>query len=223
METNKFIPYRPQPLTSIEMKHRAESFFQLMNARRSVRHFSDQGVPRHFIEQAIRTASTAPSGAHRQPWQFVAISCLKTKQDIRIAAEKEERDFYEGDRVPAAWRDAVRPMGTNWEKPYLETAPWIVVVFEQVHSHDEQGQAQKNYYVKESVGIACGLFIAAIHNMGLVTLTHTPSPMRFLSKVLRRPGHERPFALFPIGYPAADAVVPELRRKSLVEVAVWRE
>jgi nitroreductase len=205
------------------MESRARAFLELMDQRRSVRHFSADPVPRKLIETAIRTASTAPSGAHRQPWKFVAVSDPEVKREIRIAAEAEERISYEGGRMPAEWIEALAPFGTNWSKPYLETAPWLVVVFEQTHGVAEDGVTPtKNYYVKESVGIACGMFIAAIHNLGLSTLTHTPSPMAFLSKILGRPPNERPFMLFPVGYPAEDAMVPDIRRKGIEEVAVWR-
>jgi nitroreductase len=200
---------------------RAHDFYELMNGRRSVRHFSPEPVPRELIELAILTAASAPSGAHRQPWKFVAVSDPDIKREIRIAAESEERISYEGGRMPPEWLEAVAPLGTDWHKPYLEIVPWIVVVFEETHGVSAEGRAIKNYYVKESVGIACGLFVAALHNMGLATLTHTPSPMGFLSRILHRPENEKPYVLFPIGYPAADAQVPELRRKPIEELAVW--
>lgn len=203
------------------MHARAEAFFELMDRRRSVRDFSDRPVSRSLIEHAIRTASSAPSGAHRQPWKFVAVSEPAMKREIRIAAEEEERASYEGGRMPPEWLEALAPLGTDWHKSYLETVPWIVVLFEEIHGVEEDGAVRKNYYVKESVGLAGGLFIAAIHNMGLVTLTHTPAPMAFLSRLLQRPDNERPFVLFPIGHPADDAHVPDLKRKSLDEVAVW--
>ncbi len=216
----RFIPYHPGRRPLAEMAARAAEFEALMAGRRSVRSFSAEPVPRVLIERAIRTAASAPSGAHRQPWRFVAVSEPATKRRIRVAAEAEERESYDG-RMPEAWLAALRPLGTDWRKPYLETVPWIVVVFEERHGVDESGATVKNYYVKESVGVACGLFIAALHNMGLATLTHTPSPMGFLSRILGRPEHEKPYILFPIGFPAADAEVPDLRRKRLDEVAVW--
>ena len=216
-----FIPLAWHELSAEESASRALSFFQEMDKRRSVRDFSDRQVPREWIEFAIRAASTAPSGAHRQPWRFVAVSDADIKRRIRVAAEEEERESYEGGRMPPEWREALAPLGTDWQKPFLEVVPWIVVLFEEVHAVDADSSIKKNYYVRESVGIAAGLFIAAIHHMGLVTLTHTPSPMKFLSDILGRPKNERPFVLFPIGYPAEGAMVPDLRRKSLEEVAVW--
>ena len=215
------IPHRASQYAPEEMLARAESFFAEMNSRRSVREFSSEPVPRKLIELAIATASTAPSGAHRQPWKFVAIDDAGLKSRIRVAAEKEEYESYEGGRMPDEWREAVAPFRTTWQKPFLETAPWLVVVFEESYRIDEQRERSKNYYVKESVGIACGLFITALHHMGLATLTHTPSPMHFLNDLCGRPDNERPYILFPIGYPAADAQVPDLHRKSLDEVAVW--
>lgn len=217
-----FVPYQFDRLADDEMRARAESFYARMDRRRSIREFSNDPVPRYLIETAIRTASTAPSGAHRQPWTFVVVGDAATKTRIRLAAEEEERENYEGGRLPPEWRDALAPLGTTSDKPYLETAPWIVVLFEQRYSLDAAGETRKNYYVKESVGIAAGLFVAALHNMGLATLTHTPSPMAFLSRILERPENERPFVLFPIGYPAADCVVPDLQRKPLSEVMVVR-
>jgi nitroreductase len=191
-----------------------------MDRRRSIRMFSDAAVPREAIETAVRIASTAPSGAHRQPWTFVLVGDRGVKHQIRVAAEEEERTNYEGGRLPEEWREALEPLGTGWEKPYLETVPWIVVLFEQRYGIAEGGSHLKHYYVKESVGIAAGFFIAALHQMGLFTLTHTPSPMAFLSKLLHRPENERPFALFPVGYPSPECVVPDLSRKRLDEVLV---
>ena len=192
-----------------------------MDRRRSVRFFSEDPVPKAAIELAIKTASTAPSGAHRQPWTFVVVSDAEIKTQIRIAAEDEERKSYEGGRMPPDWIEALAPLGTDWHKPYLETVPYIVVLFEQITGFDDQGNPQKNYYVRESCGLAAGLFIAALHHMGLSTLTHTPSPMGFLSTILGRPKNERPFILFPVGYPADDAMVPNIHRKPLERVSVW--
>lgn len=219
-DAHPFIPYAPERISEREALERASSFRELMGERRSVRHFSDEAVPRALIEEAILTASSAPSGAHQQPWTFVAISSQEIKHKIRLAAEEEEKISY-GGRMSEEWRKAIEPMGTDWKKPFLETVPWIVVVFAQQYGL-VGGEKRKHYYVKESVGIACGLFIAALQKMGLSTLSHTPSPMGFLSELLERPENERPYILFPIGYPK-DAVVPDLRRKSLDEVCLWRE
>ena len=202
------------------MDARASAFYSEMDGRRSVRAFSSDPVPQRLIEQAILAASTAPSGAHQQPWTFVAVSDPETRRRIRFAAEAEERRSYEN-RMSMEWLDAVAPLGTDWQKPYLETAPWLVVLFEQIHGTFPDGTHKKHYYARESVGIAAGMFIAAVHHMGLATLTHTPSPMGFLTTILERPRSERPFVLFPVGYPAADATVPDLVRKPLSEVAVF--
>lgn len=218
--TFPFVPYRPLRRPPEDMVGRAEAFFELMDARRSVRSFSSEAVPRDLIEMAIATASTAPSGAHRQPWRFVLVGDAETKSEIRRAAEAEEQENYEGGRLPPDWIEALGPLGTDWHKPFLEEAPWLVVMFEERYGIAPDGSRRHNYYVKESVGIACGLFIAAIHNMGLATLTHTPSPMRFLTSLLGRPDNERPFVLFPVGYPAPDCQVPDLERKALDEVLV---
>jgi nitroreductase len=215
------VPYDFERLSVEEMSQRAASLFENLNTRRSVRNFSPEPVPRHLIETAIRTASTAPSGAHRQPWTFVVVGDAATKGRIRQAAEYEEHQNYEGGRLPAEWREALAPLGTDSDKSYIETAPWIVVLFEQRYTLTSDGETLKNYYVKESVGIAAGLFIAALHIAGLATLTHTPSPMAFLSRILERPENERPFVLFPVGFPADDCRVPDLQRKALDEVAVF--
>jgi nitroreductase len=221
MPEPRFIPYRPARGPEGEMLGRARQFFVSMDQRRSVRQFAADPVPRELIELAIATASTAPSGAHRQPWRFVVVGDPQTKRRIRLAAEAEERQFYQGGRAPGEWLQALAPLGTNWEKPFLEIAPWLVVVFAEMHGVNADGSQRQNYYVKKSVGIACGFFIAAIHHMGLATLPHTPSPMQFLSEILGRPPNEKPYVLCPVGYPAADAQVPDLRRKTLDEVAIW--
>jgi nitroreductase len=203
------------------MIERGRNFWREMSERRSVRQFSSKPVPRECIELAIRTAASAPSGANRQPWRFVVVSDPAVKRQIREAAEVEERQSYEGGRMPPEWLEALAPLGTDWRKPFLETVPWLVVVFEEIYQVSGEGKRLKSYYSKESVGIACGLFVAALHIMGLVTLTHTPSPMAFLSQILGRPQNERPFILFPVGYPADDATVPDLTRKGLEEVSMW--
>ena len=220
MTDTKFIPLAFERHSEEEMQRRADEYLQLMDKRRSVRYFSDEPVPRGMIEKAILTANTAPSGAHKQPWTFVAVSSSEIKKEIRIAAEKEEKESYEG-RMSQEWLDALAPFGTNWEKPYLETVPWIVVCFAQSYGLDQSDRKIKHYYVQESCGIACGVFISALHHMGLATLTHTPSPMRFLSQILKRPRNEKPYILFPIGYPARDAVVPDIHRKSLEACSEW--
>ena len=207
-------------MPEVDQTRLAEAVFKEMNSRRSVREFSERPVPRELIETAIACASTAPSGAHMQPWTFVLIGDPEVKRRIRVAAEKEERENYEGGRLPPHWREDLAPLGTDWEKPFLETAPWIVVVFEQRFGRRPDGTKQHHYYVKESVGIACGMFIDALHRMGLSTLTHTPSPMAFLRTLLNRPESERPFILFPIGYAADNCRVPDLKRKPLDTVMV---
>ncbi len=214
------IPYRPARLDPTEMDARAQAFYAEMNGRRTVREFSSDPVPRRLIELAIRTASTAPSGAHQQPWTFVAVSDADTKKRIRVAAETEERRSYEN-RMSAEWLDALSPLGTDWRKPFLEGAPWIVVLFEQIHGTFPAGGHKKHYYARESVGIAAGMFITAIHHMGLAALTHTPNPMGFLTLILERPRNERPFMLFPVGYPAESATVPDLHRKPLEQIAIF--
>ena len=214
-------PQRPlqfTPRLPEEMLARAEQFRSLMQQRRSVRTFSSRPVPRELIEQAILAAGTAPSGAHREPWHFVAVNDPKIQSEIRRAAEKEERESYKR-RMSKEWLDALHPLGTDWNKPFLEMAPWLVICFAKNIGDD----GKKNYYVQESCGIACGLFIAAIHNMGLVTLTHTPSPMRFLGDILKRPKHERAYILFPVGYPAEGVMVPDLKRKSQEQLVTWQE
>ncbi len=220
MNSPEFVDYSLPKSSEAEMQQRGEAFFRLLSGRRSVRNFSPEPVPRKLIELAIAAASSSPSGAHRQPWRFVAISDQETKRRIRVAAEAEERESYQG-RMPSEWLEALKPIGTDWQKPYLEVVPWIVVIFEELYGIDADGTRRKNYYVKESVGMACGLFVAALHNMGLASLTHTPSPMAFLSKILERPPNEKPYVLIPVGYPAQDCQVPNLRRKILDDVAVW--
>ena len=192
-----------------------------MNRRRTTRHFASDPVPRECIELAIRTAGTAPSGAHQQPWTFVAVSDGAIKTAIRDAAEREERSFYNEKATPE-WLEVLAPLGTDEHKPHLTDAPWVVVLFRQAFGLHADGSHRTYYYTQESCGIAAGLFIAAIHHMGLVTLTHTPSPMAFLGELLERPANERAMLIMPVGFPAADARVPALARKSLDAIAVWR-
>jgi nitroreductase len=199
----------------------AAAFYADMNRRRTTRHFSADPVPKDLIERAILTAGTAPSGAHQQPWTFVAIADPDTKRKIREAAEEEERAFYSG-RAPGEWIEALAPLGTDEHKPHLTDAPWLVVLFRQAHGVNADGSSRTFYYTQESCGIAAGFFIAAVHQMGLVTLTHTPNPMGFLAELLGRPKNERAMLIMPVGYPAADARVPDIARKALDEIAVWR-
>lgn len=217
-------PTRPYheyvPIPEAEMLARAQAFNETMQRRRTIRQFSDRPVDRRIIEQAILAAGSAPSGAHMQPWHFVVIERPETKRRIREEAEKVEADFY-ANRISDEWREVLAPLGTDDHKPYLETAPFLVVVFEVKHSHRD-GRQFKHYYVPESVGIATGFLISALHHAGLATLTHTPSPMGFLSEICRRPASERPFLLLVTGYPAADAAVPDIARKSFGEIATLR-
>ena len=222
MTNQHFILFNPLEFDEAEMLRRSEAFYELMNRRRSLRMFSDKPVPRELIENLIRTASTAPSGAHKQPWTFCAVSDPVLKAQIREAAEKEEFESYNG-RMSEEWLKDLEPLGTDWHKPFLEIAPWLIVVFKKAYDLDEQGERQKCYYVNESVGLAAGFLLAAIHNAGLVSLTHTPSPMNFLQKILKRPDNERPFLLIPVGYAAEDATVPDLVRKPLEQVSVFYE
>jgi nitroreductase len=218
--THPTVPYQPLPVPTADREQVAQDVLEEMQARRSVREFSDRDVPRSMVETAIMCASTAPSGAHKQPWTFVLVGDPEVKRQIRVAAEDEEKINYLEGRLPPHWREDLEPLGTDWRKPFLETVPWIVVVFEQRYGPRPDGSRQHHYYVKESVGIACGMFVDALHRMGLSTLTHTPSPMAFLRDVLGRPNSERPFILFPIGYAAQNCRVPDLKRKSLDEVMV---
>ncbi len=213
----KPIPYEFEPLNANTSVLRGREFFDLMNRRRSVRDFSTEAPPRECVELAIKTAASAPSGAHHQPWRFVLVDDADLKKAIREAAEEEEKENYDN-RFPPEWLQALAPLGTTGDKPFLEDAPYLVVVFKESYGMNEESDKITNYYVNESVGIACGLFIAALHTMGLVTLTHTPSPMGFLSELLNRPPNEKPYILFPVGYPAEGAMVPDLKRKSFEDV-----
>ena len=205
-------------LGDAERLRRAEAFEATMRTRRTVRHFADAPVPRAVIESAIRTAGRAPCGANQQPWTFVAVSDAGVKRRIREAAEAEERAFY-GGRAPTDWLDALAPLGTDAQKPFLETAPWLIAVFAQAHGLREDGSKVKHYYVKESVGIATGFLLATLHHAGLATLTHTPSPMGFLHELLGRPANEQAFVLVVTGVPAAGAKVPGIDKKRLRSIA----
>ena len=213
------IPYKREMLTAERVEAKSKDYFDQLNSRRSVRDFEDWDVPRSAIENIIKTASSAPSGAHKQPWTFVAVQDKEVKKRIRAAAEAEEMEFY-NNRASEDWLKDLAPLGTNWSKPFLEVAPWLIVVFKKIYNDLPEGRT-KNYYVQESVGIASGFLISAIHNAGLATLTHTPSPMNFLSEILERPENEKPFLLLPVGYPSRNAQVPDLTRKSLEEVSVF--
>jgi len=221
MQTYPFVPLQFSRRTIDDSIQRAASFYDEMNRRRTTRHFATDPVPRELIELAIRTAGTAPSGAHQQPWTFVAVSDPAVKQRIRDAAEREEHAFYNG-KAPPDWLEALLPLGTDEHKPHLTDAPWVVVLFRKTYGLRDDGTRRSFYYTEESCGIAAGLFIAAIHHMGLVTLTHTPNPMGFLRDLLDRPVNERAMLVMPVGYPGVDAQVPDLARKTLDEIAVWR-
>jgi len=207
-------------LPEAQMLQRAKAFHQEMEQRRSPRLFSPDPVPRELIELAVMAASTAPSGAHKQPWRFVATQSGEVKRAVRAAAEEEERVNYLENRMNDEWQEALGPLGTDHHKEFIEVAPWLVVLFEERYEVRPDGEQRKNYYVKESCGIAAGMFITAIHQMGLATLTHTPTPMGFLRRILGRPDNERPFVLFPVGYPLPGVKVPDLKRKPLSEVMV---
>jgi iodotyrosine deiodinase len=216
------IPYRPERPPAEATRQSLDADYQTARDRRSVRIFSPDPVPREVVETAIRIAGTAPSGANRQPWQFVAIGDPALKAEIRRAAEAEEREFYER-RAPPEWLEVLAPLGTDFHKEYLTVAPWIVVVFRRDYDLLPDGTRLKNYYVAESVGIAVGFFIQALHRAGLATLTHTPAPMGFLRRICGRPINEKPYVLMPLGYPADDCVVPDIHRKPLDEIAEFRE
>jgi iodotyrosine deiodinase len=217
----QFVPLAGyEHLSQDEMRRRAESFESAMRYRRTVREFSPEPVPRAVIESAIRTAGLAPSGANRQPWHFVAVTNAGLKRKIRHAAEKEEKAFY-ASRAPQEWLDALAELGTTWQKPFLESAPVLIAIFQELYRPKPGGGRTKNYYVLESVGIATGFLIAALHHAGLATLTHTPSPMGFLRDILGRPSHEKAAMILVAGYPAKDAVVPVIRKKPLTEIATF--
>jgi nitroreductase len=217
-----FIPLDWSQLPKQEMETRANALFQQMNSRRTTRHFSKKKVPRELIEKAIMCGSTAPSGAHLQPWTFVAVSNSEMKSKMRDAAELEEQKTYT-ERMPEAWQEVLQPLGTDAVKEHMTDAPWLVVLFRQSKRLRKNGEQGPTYYSTESCGIAAGMFIHAIHNMGLVTLTHTPSPMGFLREILDRPNHEHAMLVMPVGYPADDAKVPDISRKELADVAVFFE
>ena len=203
-----------------EMIERAEAYYEQIKCRRSVRDFSDRDVPQKVIDACLLSAGTAPNGANLQPWHFAVVRSPKIKTKIREAAEREEQAFYDG-RAPQEWLDAVRPLGTDANKPFLQTAPYLIVIFARAHTVQQDGQTTKNYYVSESVGIATGFLISALHQAGLATLTHTPSPMKFLNSILDRPSNERPFLVLVVGYPKEDARVPAIAKKTLSQITSY--
>ena len=220
-KSNPFVPlttYREYP--PAEMVARASAFNTEIQRRRTVREFSDRPVPREIIEQCLLASGSAPSGAHLQPWQFVVVTDPALRRTLRVEAEREEHEFYNG-KAPKAWLDALAPLGTDEHKPFLEIAPYLIVIFEKTHSILGDGRRVKNYYVSQSTGIACGILITALHWAGLATLTHTPSPMKFLNRILGRPADERPFLILVAGYPVEGVTVPDLQRKPLEQIATF--
>lgn len=223
MSRAKLVPldqYRELPVD--EMREAAADFLETMRRRRTVREFSDRPVPRDVIESCLLAAGTAPNGANRQPWRFVVVGDPELKKEIRREAEIEEKEFYSG-RAPQEWLDALEHLGTDEHKPFLERAPWLIVIFAERYEVTPDGKKLKNYYVNESVGIATGMLVTALHHAGLVTLTHTPSPMAFLNDLLDRPDNERPFLILVVGYPEDDATVPEITKKPIEDIAVFIE
>lgn len=216
----EFIPFQHAPISDNDQQQRATAFFEQCQRRRTVRDFSNKPVSRDVIETLIMTAGTAPSGANRQPWKFVVVTDPLLKNKIREAAEKEEKESYE-QRMTDQWLQDLKILGTDWHKEFLEVAPALIVIFSVNYEHENE-RIHKNYYVKESVGIAVGFLLAAIHNAGLVALTHTPSPMNFLQEILDRPENEKPFLLLPVGHPGEGAVVPDIQRKKPGEIILWR-
>ena len=215
-----FISYSKETYTESETLQRSSDFYEWMNKRRSIREFSDQPVPLTVIQNILLSASTAPSGAHKQPWTFCVVSNPYIKTAIRQEAEAEEKESYEN-RMSEEWLEDLAPLQTDWQKSFLETAPYLIVVFRRSYEFTDTGKKKQNYYVTESCGIACGMLLTAIHHAGLAALTHTPSPMNFLVQLLNRPENEKPFLLIPVGYPAKECSVPDLKRKSLEEITVW--
>lgn len=212
----KSVKFEHERLSREESVIRGKSFYELMKRRRSIRHFSPEKFDRSLLELAVRTAGTAPSGANKQPWKFIIVESPELKKEIRIAAEKEEKESYE-QRMPQSWLDDLAPLGTDWHKEFLEIAPYLIVVFK-IDYLKTDSEIKKHYYVNESVGLASGLLLASLQNMGLVTLTHTPSPMNFLRKILNRPANEKPFLLIPVGFPAENTEVPDIKKKEFNEI-----
>ncbi len=222
MGKNDFVPHTEYREYEVdEMRRRARSFYEEMKRRRTVREFSDRPVPTDIIENCIRAAGTAPNGANMQPWHFVVVQDADLKSRIREAAEEEEKEFYER-RASEEWLEALEPLGTDQDKPFLERAPYLIAIFSERYGLTDSGEKVRNYYVKESVGIATGMLITAIHRAGLACLTHTPSPMGFLNEILDRPENERPFLLLVVGYPAEGVKVPDISKKPLEEIATFK-
>ncbi|UII20439.1 nitroreductase family protein [Fulvivirga ligni] len=217
-----FVSYEKETYEENEVIDRSKQFYLWLDKRRTVRDFSDKPIPKSVIENIIMSASTAPSGAHKQPWTFCVVSNPELKKQIRIAAEKEEKESYDN-RMSEEWLQVLRPLQTDWQKPFLEVAPYLIVVFKKAYDLEEDGTKHTNYYVNESVGLASGFLLAAIHDAGLVALTHTPSPMNFLTNLLDRPANERAFLLVPMGYPCSETFVPDIHRKKLEEVCEFYE
>ncbi len=220
MNTAEFVPLEFTERSPSEMKERAEAFYQLIKQRRTVREFSDRPIPEGVLENCLQAAGTAPNGANKQPWHFVVVTDPDIKKKIREAAEEEEHEFYNR-RAPEDWLEDLVPFGTNEHKPFLETAPALIGIFAQSYHLSESGEKEKHYYVKESVGIATGMLITALHNAGLATLTHTPSPMGFLNQIMQRPSHEKAFLLLVVGFPAENVEVPNIRKKALSEISTF--
>ena len=219
---HKHIKYQPQKFREEEMIKRARDLYEMADSRRTIRDFSSRPVPKEIMLDIIKTAGTSPSGANKQPWTFCLVSDPVIKKQIRIAAEEEEYQSY-NNRMSQEWLKDLEPMGTDWNKPFIETAPWLIVAFRKIYDVDQKGLKTNNYYVTESIGLACGMLLLAIHNAGLSALTHTPSPMNFLSAILDRPDNERPFLLIPVGYAFDEVFVPDIKRKKLDDICVMYE
>lgn len=215
-----FISYHHESYSEQETIQRSKTYYEWADKRRTVRDFSETPIPKEVINNLLLTASSAPSGAHKQPWSFCVVSDPALKKKIRKAAEEEEYESYNS-RMPPEWLEDLKPLQTDWHKPFLEIAPYLIIVFKKTYDMSSDGSKKTNYYVAESVGLACGFLLTAIHHAGLVALTHTPSPMNFLTKILNRPENERPFLLIPVGYPANETFVPKLSRKKLNEIATY--
>ena len=215
-----FVSYSKETYSPAAMIQKSKEFYEWLDRRRTIRNFSDKPVPKEVIENIVMSASTAPSGAHKQPWTFCIVSDPEIKKQIRREAEKEEYDSYNG-RMPEEWLKDLRPLQTDWHKEFLETAPYLIIIFKKSYELNKDGSKGNVYYATESCGLACGFLLSAIHKAGLGALTHTPSPMNFLSKVLNRPENEKPFLLIPVGYHAEECWVPDLKRKTIEDIAVW--